>query len=78
MAFTGEKVKGSRVLTPETVENRGRFYKLMDEIESNNAAEYKNIYNQMFWEMFQHLSHSSQKEILGWAERVEWNTCFSK
>jgi hypothetical protein len=74
MAFTGQKVKGSRVLTPETVENRSKFYKLMNEIKENNEEEYETVFNQMFWEMFQHLSHSSQKEFIQWAERVEWRT----
>lgn len=74
MAFTGQKVKGSRILTPETVENRKRFYKLMDEIKENNETEHDTVFKQMFWDMFEHLSHSSQNEFIKWAERVEWNT----
>ena len=77
MAFTGQKVKGSRVMTPETVENRIVFYNLMNEIEANNANEYKTMVSQMFYSMFEHLSHSSQKEFVEWAERVEAKTFFN-
>jgi hypothetical protein len=74
VAFTGQKVKGSRVLTPETVENRGKFYKLMNEIKENDEVQYDTTVKQMFYSMFEHLSHSAQTEFVEWADRVEWNT----
>lgn len=72
MAFTGKKIKGSKVLTPETVENRAYFYKLINEIKKEDTAKEQTIKEQMFWAMFEHLSHSSQKEFVEWARIENW------
>jgi hypothetical protein len=76
MAFTGQKVKGSRVLTEETLINRKRFHALLREIEANNKEVHDTLIKEMFGSMFEHLSHSSQKELIKWAENVERKTFF--
>lgn len=74
MAFIGKKHKGSRILTDETVQNRSEFYKLINEIKELDSKEYNSLKESMFGAMFEHLSHSAQKEMLDWARRVNWNT----
>jgi hypothetical protein len=78
MAFTGKKHKGSKILTPETVENRREFYKLINEIREINPNKYSNMKESMFEQMFHHLSHSAQKEMLDWARNENWNVFMSK
>lgn len=72
MAFTGQKIKGSRVLTNETIKNRGVFYKQMQDIKELNEERYIQLEHEMFWSMFEYLSHSAQKEFIDWARRIEW------
>jgi nicotinamide riboside kinase len=74
MAFTGKKYKGSKILTDETVENRKEFYKLLNEIKEINNEEYTRLKESMFEQMFHHLSHSAQREMLEWANRANLNT----
>jgi len=78
MAFTGRKVKGGRVLTEETVKNREQFFDLMKQIDKNNRDEHATLKEQMFWAMFEHLSHSSEKEFIDWAREVEEKAFFKK
>jgi len=73
MAFTGKKVKGSRILTPETVENRSKFFNILNENKEENPEKDKQIRESMFYAMFEHLSHSSQKEFIQWARNENWN-----
>jgi len=73
MAFTGKKERGSRILTPETVENRGKFHKIMNDAKEVNESEYNILVKQMFGSMFEYLSHSAQNEFIEWARRAEWN-----
>ena len=75
MAFTGEKRKGSKILTPETVENSSKFYELLDEIKACEPEQDERLRSMMFEKMFHHLSHSAQKEMLDWAERASWKVC---
>jgi hypothetical protein len=74
MAFTGKKIKGGKVLTPETVDNRGTFMTLINEIKELKPEEAARLKEEMFCSMFEHLSHSSQKEFIEWARNVNWNT----
>lgn len=78
MAFTGKKIKGSRVLTAETVENRGKFYKIMNNIKELNEEKYQQLKEQMFWSMFEYLSHSAQREFIDWSKNIEWQTLINK
>ncbi|MHB8172740.1 MAG: hypothetical protein ACYDG6_14620 [Thermincolia bacterium] len=72
MAFTGRKHKGSKILTPETVANRQIFYSMMHEIKNILTSEEEvKTEQQMFWAMFEHLSHSSQKEFIEWAKNIK-------
>jgi DNA-directed RNA polymerase subunit F len=73
MAFTGKKERGSRILTPETVENAEKLYEYMESIKKINPDKHERLVKEMFGSMFQYLSHSAQKEILEWAVRAEWN-----
>ncbi|MEP9408607.1 hypothetical protein ABKP09_20010 [Peribacillus frigoritolerans] len=78
MAFTGKKHKGSRTLTAETIENRRTFSKLMNEIKETDEEKDKQLRESMFIAMFEHLSHSSQKELIEWATNESWNTLIPK
>lgn len=73
MAFTGKKHKGSRVLTQETVVNKEKFYKLLNEIKEIDKLKEAQLRASMFETMFNHLSSGSQKELLEWAENESWN-----
>lgn len=70
MAFTGKKHKGSRIITPETVENHDKLYDYLRKIEGMNPNELQRLNSSMFEQMFYHLSHSAQKEILDWAKTI--------
>lgn len=73
MAFTGKKHKGDRVLTQETVMNKEKFYNLLNEIKEFDKEKEERLRSSMFEAMFNHLSSSSQKELLEWAENESWN-----
>jgi hypothetical protein len=77
MAFTGQKIKGSRVLTPETIENRKKFHQVLNELKEMDESGYNMVTKEVFSSMFEHLSHSSQKEIIKCAERVLWKKILS-
>ena len=78
MAFTGKTHKGSKVLTPETVVNHDKLYKLLNEIKEESTEEYEKLKSSMFEQMFYHLSHSAQKEMLDWTNKVNWRVCVMK
>ena len=73
MAFTGEKHKGGRILTQETVVNKDKFFNLLNEIKEFDQKKEEQLRSSMFETMFNHLSSSSQKELLEWAENESWN-----
>lgn len=73
MAFTGKKHKGDRILTRETVVNKDKFFNLLNEIKEFDKEKEEQLRSSMFETMFNHLSSSSQKELLEWAENESWN-----
>ena len=72
MAYTGKKHKGSKILTPETVENHEKLYKWLGEIEESDPTSAGRLKEMMFEKMFYALSHSAQREILEWARNANF------
>lgn len=78
MAFTGKKIKGSEILTDQTLENRKVFCGLLNDIKENNPEEYSSLVQEMFHSMFEHLSHTHEEKFIEWAKNVEHRTFFKK
>jgi len=77
MAFTSKTSKGSKQLTQETVSNRGDAYKLMNEIKGINPTKESKLKEELFWTMFEYLSHTAQEDILKRICDENWNAVVS-